>query len=147
MFWEYANGFMLEVIALKAAITIPSILLQRPHRQSKLKENLCCLERRLSLWKDGSISELLLEGHSIQDRLKPSKTVYTKENNRAITFANLVMQGTIKSAIRLLDDVSGGSILHATDLCKDGKMAVHDCLAAKHPPGQPVVPFEVISTS
>ena len=63
---------------------MPSLLLQGPNRQSKLKENLRCVERRLLLWKDGSISELLFEGQSIQDRLKPLKTAHTKQNRRAI---------------------------------------------------------------
>ena len=58
------------------------------------------------------------------------------------------MQGKIKSAIRLLDDVSGGGTLHAIDLCEDGKMTVCNSLAAKHPPSHPVVvPSEVVSTS
>ena len=119
MFWKCANGFMLEAIALKVAMIIPSLLLHRPHHQSKLKENLCCLKRRLLLWKDGSISELLLEGQSIQDRPKPLKTLHAKQYRPAITctFANLVMQDKIKSAIRLLDDASAGGILRATDLC------------------------------
>ena len=57
------------------------------------------------------------------------------------------MHGKIKPAIRLLDNASGGSILYATDHCEDDKMTVRDCLGAKNPPGQPVVPFEVVSTS
>ena len=86
MFWEYANGFMLEAIALKAIMIMPSFFLQHPRCQSKLKQNLCCLER-LSLWKNSSISEQLLEGQSIQGRLKPSKTVCALENPQPITFA------------------------------------------------------------
>ena len=46
-----------------------------------------------------------------------------------------------------MDDVSGGGILHATDLCEDGRMIVRECLAAKHPSGQPVVPSKVVCTS
>ena len=57
------------------------------------------------------------------------------------------MQDKVKSAIRLLDDASVGGILRATDLCENGKMTFRDCLAVKHPPGQPVVPSEVVFTS
>ena len=89
LFREYANGFMLKAIALKAAMIMPSILLQHPNHQSKLKENLCCLERRLSLSNDGSISELLLESQSIQNHLKPSKTVHVKENIGLLTLQTL----------------------------------------------------------
>ena len=57
------------------------------------------------------------------------------------------MQGKINSAISLLDDASGGGILHATDLCENDEMTVRDYLAAKHPSGYPVTPSEVVSTS
>ena len=45
MFQEYASSSMLEAIALKAAMIMLSLLLQHYHHQSKLKENLCCLEK------------------------------------------------------------------------------------------------------
>ena len=112
---------------------------------------ICCsivisFYRLLSIKKLTFNESMTSHVHQTQSH-KGANTVHAKENSQAITFANLVMQGKIKSAIRLLDDASGGSILCATDLCKDGKMTVCDCLGAKHPPGQPVVPSQVVSTS
>ena len=67
LFRDCADGSVLEAVALKAVMIMPSLLLQCPHCQSKHKESMGCLERRLSLWADGNILELLLEGQSIQD--------------------------------------------------------------------------------
>ena len=58
----------MEIIALKAAMTLPILLLQKPHRTSKVKEHNKCIECRLSLWLDGA---LLDEGHTIQCYLHP----------------------------------------------------------------------------
>ena len=48
LFCEYANSSALEVVAIKAAVTMPSLLSQRPHNKSKEKESTACLKRRLS---------------------------------------------------------------------------------------------------
>lgn len=73
LFREYANSSALEAVAIKAAMTMPSLLLQRPHNKCKEKENTACLKRRLSQWREGDISTLLKEGQSIQDRLKQQR--------------------------------------------------------------------------
>ena len=44
--------------------------LQKPSKSSTSKEHLEALTRRLSLWNEGKINELLYEGQTIQDRLK-----------------------------------------------------------------------------
>jgi len=49
----------LEAIALKAAMTLPSLMLQKAHAKSKTHEHISCLRRRLSLWEKGDISILL----------------------------------------------------------------------------------------
>ena len=65
-----------------------------------------------------------------------------------IAFAILVMQGRIESAVCLLGNVSGGSgTLCITDPCDNGKITVCNCLAVKHPSGQPVVSSVVIFIS
>ena len=38
-------------------------------------------------------------------------------------------------------------VLCALGLCDGDMMTVQDCLVAKHPPGQPVVPSEVVSST
>ena len=44
--------------------------LQKPSKSSTSKEHLEALTRRLSLWNERKINELLYEGQTIQDRLK-----------------------------------------------------------------------------
>ena len=147
LFREYANSSALEAVALKAAMTMPSLLLQKPHNKSKEKENSACLERRLSLWLEGDISALLKEGQSIQDRLKHPLPVNSENDRRAQTFGKLVMQGKVRDAIRLLSDSSSSGVLLSTDKCQATGQSVRDVLAAKHPPGQEVVPTEVFSST
>ena len=41
----------LEVITLKAAMSLPSLILQKPHAKSKTYNHISCLKHRLSLWE------------------------------------------------------------------------------------------------
>lgn len=54
MFNAYAEGSALECVAMKAAMTMPALLLQKPSSRSKAREHALHLERRLKLWMDGS---------------------------------------------------------------------------------------------
>ena len=69
LFQAFATGSALESVALKAAMTLPPLLLQKPHRNSKTKTLIACLERRMKLWEEGDIPELVREGRAIQNRL------------------------------------------------------------------------------
>ena len=51
---------------------MPAFLLQKPSKSLKSKDHHAALERRLKLWKEGKIEELLYEGQTIQDKLKSS---------------------------------------------------------------------------
>ena len=69
MFQAYAESSALEGIAMKAAMILPALLLQKPHSRSRTKEHVKHLECRLSLWKGGNLDSLLEEGQTIQSRL------------------------------------------------------------------------------
>ena len=56
----YGEPSAMESIALTAAIMLSPQLLQKPHPKDKLKDNISCLAKRLTLWKEDNISELLL---------------------------------------------------------------------------------------
>ena len=43
-----------EQIALKGAMTMPSLLLRKPRATSKAKDHMKCLERQLHLWSAGT---------------------------------------------------------------------------------------------
>ena len=56
-------------MALKAATAFPILVLQKPHKRLKAKEHTVCLERRLNLWNEGELGDLIMEGRAIQSRL------------------------------------------------------------------------------
>ena len=66
LFREYAFDSMMECIALKDVMTMPSLLLQQTHLHFKPKEDMCCLERRLLPWKKRDIAALVAESQPIQ---------------------------------------------------------------------------------
>ena len=63
------NYSPVKSIALKALMVMPCLLLQKLSRTSKAKDHLTALERRLTLWKDGDIKELVHEAEAIQNQL------------------------------------------------------------------------------
>ena len=66
----YAEATALESIALKAVTVFCILLLQKPYSASKSRDHVACLERRLVLWHAGDIPNLLMEGRTIQQRLR-----------------------------------------------------------------------------
>ena len=56
LFNAYYPGSSLEGVALKAAMTLPILILQKPFSKSKASDHIQCIERRLKLWwKGGSV--------------------------------------------------------------------------------------------
>ena len=45
----YAEGSALESVVLKAAMVMPSLVLQKPHANSKTKDHVTHLDRRLDI--------------------------------------------------------------------------------------------------
>ena len=62
----------LESVALKAALVMPILLLQKPSQKAKTRDLITCLERRMKIWHDGDLNELTLEGRAIQHCLPQS---------------------------------------------------------------------------
>ena len=55
LFQAFADASALESVALKAAMTLPALVLQKPHAKSKVREHISCLDRRrASLHKFGT---------------------------------------------------------------------------------------------
>ena len=59
LFTAYGEGGVMECIAIKVALVMCSLLLQRPHRSAKTRDFIACLERHLDLWGRGEVKELL----------------------------------------------------------------------------------------
>ena len=88
------------------AFLLPILLLQKPHTISTNKDHVVYLERRLQAWKDGDIADLLLEGATIQQRLKPPRHIAHQsilKGKLTSQFAKLMFQGKTGAAIALLD--------------------------------------------
>ena len=66
---QWTNNTPLKNIALKAIHVMPALPLQKPSKTSKVKDHLRALERRIRLWEEGNIIELVNESKAIQERL------------------------------------------------------------------------------
>ena len=147
LFRDYAEETMLEGIALKAAMTMPALLLQKPHQHSKSKDHLACLERRMTAWSDGDLASLLHEGRTIQRQLLKAHGNTKSKRQTAQSFAKLMMEGRVRAALRLLTDHDTGGSLPLDKLVDPNTnphMTVRDILLEKHPPGQPLNPSALL---
>ena len=104
---------------------MPNLLLQKPSRNSNSKDHLAALERRLHLLKEGELTELLIEGETIQKSLSDSKRTTTIVE-LSKQFKNYMKKGNVNAALKLL-----------TNNMKDGTLPLSiqtlSSLKEKHP--------------
>ena len=55
LFCAFGEDSAMDCAALKAAIVLPALLLQKPHAMSKAKDHSIHLECRIKLWENGYI--------------------------------------------------------------------------------------------
>jgi len=117
--------------ALKAFMVMPDLLLQKPSRNSKGKDNSLALNRRIVEWKAGNIGKLFREAKFLQYKMMNNLKSHQSPENIAKTFDKFIQQGRIKAAMNLLQRVSSSG-LHdlTTDVIKD--------LTIKHPAPSPI---------
>ena len=88
-------------IAIKAIMIMPSLLLQKPSKESKSKDHLKALERRMELWKSGDLIDLFEESLTIQKNLKSVQQVKTIA--QISKKCSIEMQkGNVNGALKLL---------------------------------------------
>ena len=139
MFRAFADSSALESVAMKVVMVMPALLLQKPHPRSKARDHVVHLERRLQLWLDGRLDELLKEGRTIQRQLlrNPPK----QQEDTARVFAKLMMEGKVRAALRIVTGSCGGGLLPLDQIAdpeSDTLETVRDVLLKKHPPKQPL---------
>jgi len=100
----------LKDIAFKAIMVMPALLLQKPSRTSKSKEHVSALKRRLALWENGDLSELLHEGETIQAQLN-STTNKRSIDEISRQFVGRMSKGNVNGAIKLLSNNMQDGIL------------------------------------
>ena len=101
----WTNNKSLKNIALKAIHVMPALLLQKPSKTSKAKDHLKAIERRLRLWEEGNITELVNENKTIQDRL-PSTNSRMNIEKPSSKFKQLMQKSSVNGALRLLTHFS-----------------------------------------
>ena len=114
LFNSFATESDLEAIALKAAMTLPSLMLQKPHAKSKTHDHISSLQRRLSLWEKGDIWNLIKEGRALQKSLARSRPPTRDTAHHASTarrFSKMMMEGRVRGALKLLSDNSDSGLL------------------------------------
>lgn len=138
LYSAFGTASSMESIALKAATVLPTLLLQKPHRTSKAKEHIACLEKQLIIWKDGNLNDLVVEGRTIQHRLPKYNSPMVRQS-LSRSFTNLMFAGKTKAALDLLSSSDGSGILHLNDPSDPntpGLSIVRDVVYSKHPQGQ-----------
>ena len=110
LFRSYAEASALESVALKAAMVMPHLLLQKPFASSKTKDHCEVLSRRLRAWKAGDLDGLLCEGRVIQQHARQA-THLPKEESLASSFSKMMLAGKTNAALRLLTKEGRGSTL------------------------------------
>ena len=116
----------LEITVLKELMIMPGLLLQKTLLNSKSKENSETLKRRLLLWKNEHLDQLMFEGKTIQDRLQNSHRVTSNNSKEALTFERLIEEGKVNTTIQILEKANKGRILPLGD-------ETLDRLQQKHP--------------
>ena len=121
----WINDTLLREIALKAVHEMPALLLQKPSKSSKSKDHHAALERRLKLWDEGKIEELLYKGQTIQEKLKsPDSSMAIAKIS--MKFRILMSKGNVNGALKLLTKNVSNGFLPLTD-------ATLQLLKQKHP--------------
>ena len=144
LFQAFADGSSLVRVSRKAITLVQSLLLQKPSRRSKTKEHVCHLKRRLDLWSNGDIQQLLDEGRCIQARLI-SRVAPGKNDVDGHIFRSLMAQGKVHSALSYLSRDQTGGILGLDDIIPQSQgLTTRDILRDKHPPGIPACPESLL---
>ena len=71
---SWIHNLPLQDVAFKAIMVVPNL---KPARNSKPKDHLEGLNRRLNLRKEGELTQLLIEGETIQKTLSGFKSIKT----------------------------------------------------------------------
>ena len=133
-FWvkQFNQQTKLNGVALKTLMILPTLLLQKPARNSKAKQHLASLQRRMESWKKGNLEELLKETRHIQSGFKPKGGTNGNSESLSKRFSKFMTEGKVAAALKLLDQSSSSGLLPLTEevMCQ---------LEDKHPPPAPII--------
>ena len=109
------------------------------------------IDRRLQLWQEGKLEDLLHEGRAIQKRQFRSGARHNNVN-WVKSFSLFMFEGKVRMTLRLLNRAGGlsGQPLSLSDMVcdKDPSLGtVHEALMRKHPAPGPVSPQSICFAS
>ena len=115
-FWlrQFNIKSKLNKIALKVMMVLPTLLLQKPSQKSKAKQHTLSLERRITLWREGKISELEREVRHIQSKFK-TNALKSHAENMTKRFSKFMSEGNISAALKLLESNSSAGVISLTE--------------------------------
>ena len=116
-----------ESIALLLVHVFVPLLLQKPAKNSRAKDNSRYLEKRLKWWKNGDFQLLMNEGEEIQNRL--ADVLSSQKKNVTKRFTEAILNGKLSQATSMINRDSGGLL--------DVNEEVVKALQAKHPKAEP----------
>ena len=123
---NYNQDTPLAPIALEIYFIFPKFFFQKTHRKAKTRDNVKAVTRRVELWQNNRLDELLEEARAIQNRLPRLHPSKKPDGDKARNFANKMRHGKVSPALRALDDGQSGGVL---PLNKE----TIDLLKEKHP--------------
>ena len=145
----WINDSPMKNIVFKAIMVMPNLLLQKPSKQSKAKDHLNALDRRINLWIS---EELVLEGETIQKCLK---SVNRPKSILEISkmFRQEMEKGNVNGAMKLLTDNMQNGVLplneQTLNMLKqkhpEGKKSHHEALLTDIPDNVHHVKFDSIN--
>ena len=135
-----------------------ALLLQKPHPQSKSREHVVALERRLRAWRNGDIDGLMKEGRTLQNQLEHrssgapehrSTSRRARDDDSTMrSFTKLMFEGKIRAALQVLSDNHSGRVLSVDDCVDEStQRTVRDVLRDKHPAARELQGAALIATS
>ena len=140
-FLSYGEAGAFEAIAIKAAMLMCALLLQKPHSRMSGRDLASCLQRCLSLWNQGDIDALLIEGRTIQHRLlshSGSSQKFDDDHHISRHFVECMLRGNVRSALNSITcEQSGVPLRLDSPVSPDNpSWLVLDELKKKHPVGK-----------
>ena len=101
---------------------MPNLLLQKPNKNSKIKDHTKAPKKGLQLWTDGHLAELLKGSETIQSSLKYAPKTIAQLSKR---FVKQIQKGNVDSAMKLVSNNMQNGILPLIPLLS--------CITQKHP--------------
>ena len=120
---------------MKVVSILPNLLLQKPAANSKAKDHTEALVKRIQMWNEGNILDLLRDCRTIQNKLKMGKKRSPDDVNRV--FSKLVFEGKIGAALKFLDENAEDAVLPSTP-------TVIEKLKLLHPPAAKILPHTLL---